>query len=103
MGLGDGPSATSGCKIHPHPLVRWKAFHGNLLLYQQQLEAALEIHKLSSELDDIIEQIKEKVGSEKSPCAPSWEWHCLESPMTPDPLCSSAGSHQDPPSGRSVL
>ncbi|XP_028622676.1 spectrin beta chain, non-erythrocytic 5 [Grammomys surdaster] len=39
---------------------RWKTFHGNLLLYQQQLEAALEIHRFSSELDDIIEQIREK-------------------------------------------
>ncbi|XP_076785650.1 spectrin beta chain, non-erythrocytic 5 isoform X3 [Arvicanthis niloticus] len=39
---------------------RWKTFHGNLLLYQQRLEAALEIHRLSGELDDIIEQIREK-------------------------------------------
>ncbi|XP_040602017.1 LOW QUALITY PROTEIN: spectrin beta chain, non-erythrocytic 5 [Mesocricetus auratus] len=39
---------------------RWKTFHGNLLLYQQRLEAALEIHTLSSELDDITEQIREK-------------------------------------------
>ncbi|ERE70802.1 spectrin beta chain, brain 4-like protein [Cricetulus griseus] len=39
----------------------WKTFHGNLLLYQQRLEAALEIHTLSSELDDITEQIREKV------------------------------------------
>ncbi|KAL1785833.1 spectrin beta chain, non-erythrocytic 5 [Sigmodon hispidus] len=39
---------------------RWKTFHGNLLLYQQQLEAALEIHTLSSELDGITEQIREK-------------------------------------------
>ncbi|XP_060228154.1 spectrin beta chain, non-erythrocytic 5 [Meriones unguiculatus] len=39
---------------------RWKGFHGNLLLYQQRLEAALEIHMLSSELDDITEQIREK-------------------------------------------
>ncbi|XP_036040911.1 spectrin beta chain, non-erythrocytic 5 [Onychomys torridus] len=39
---------------------RWKTFHGNLLLYQQQLESALEIHTLSSELDDLTEQIREK-------------------------------------------
>ncbi|XP_038962424.1 spectrin beta chain, non-erythrocytic 5 isoform X3 [Rattus norvegicus] len=39
---------------------RWKTFHGNLLLYKQRLEAALERHRLSSELDNIIEQIREK-------------------------------------------
>lgn len=39
---------------------RWKTFHGNLLLYQQRLEAALEIHRLSRELDDVIERIREK-------------------------------------------
>ncbi|XP_029391606.1 LOW QUALITY PROTEIN: spectrin beta chain, non-erythrocytic 5 [Mus pahari] len=39
---------------------RWKTFHGNLLLYQQRLEAALEIHRLSQELDDVIERIREK-------------------------------------------
>lgn len=100
VGLGEGSSATSGCKVHPHPLVRWKTFHGNLLLYQQRLEAALEIHRLSSELDDIIEQIKEKVGSEKSPCALSWEWHCLEFPMTPGPPLLFSWI---PPAGRSTL
>lgn len=65
--MGEGSSTTSGCKVHPHPLVRWKTFHGNLLLYKQRLEAALERHRLSSELDNIIEQIREKVGCEKSP------------------------------------
>ncbi|CAH6788033.1 Sptbn5 [Phodopus roborovskii] len=44
----------------PHSLVMWETFHGNLLLYQQRLEAALEIHTLSSELDGITEQIREK-------------------------------------------
>lgn len=98
MGLGDGPSATSGCKVHSHPSVRWKTFHGTLLLCQQRLEAALEIHRLSSELDGVIEQIREKVGSEKSPHILSWEWHHLEFPMTPGPplLFSRipAGVHQ---------
>lgn len=85
MGLGDGLCATSGHEVHPHPLVRWESFYGNLLLYQQRLEAALEIHTLSSELDDVTEKIREKVSSEKSPCALSWERHCPESPMTPGP------------------
>nr|XP_048315627.1 spectrin beta chain, non-erythrocytic 5 [Myodes glareolus] len=39
---------------------RWKTFHDNLLLYQQRLEAAQEMHTLSSELDDVTEQIREK-------------------------------------------
>lgn len=78
MGLEEGPGATAGCKVHPHPLVRWKTFLDNLLLYQQRLEAALEMHTLSSELDDVTEQIREKVESEKSPCALSWEGHCLD-------------------------
>ncbi|KAM7327506.1 hypothetical protein ACRRTK_013873 [Alexandromys fortis] len=39
---------------------RWKTFLDNLLLYQQRLEAALEMHTLSSELDDVTEQIREK-------------------------------------------
>ncbi|CAO2579267.1 Spectrin beta chain, non-erythrocytic 5, partial [Lemmus lemmus] len=39
---------------------RWKTFCDNLLLYQQRLEAALEMHTLSSELDGVTEQIREK-------------------------------------------
>lgn len=80
-----GAGCHLGLQGSPHPLVRWKTFHDNLLLYQQRLEAALEMHTLSSELDDVTEQIREKVDSEKSPCALSWEWQCLESPVTPVP------------------
>lgn len=68
-----GQVPPQAARFIPHPLVRWKTFHGNLLLYQQRLEAALEIHRLSRELDDVIERIREKVGSEKSPCALSLE------------------------------
>ncbi|GAB1286757.1 Spectrin beta, non-erythrocytic 5 [Apodemus speciosus] len=39
---------------------QWKTFHGDLLLYRQRLEAALEMHRLSSDLDGIVEQIREK-------------------------------------------
>ncbi|XP_062061690.1 spectrin beta chain, non-erythrocytic 5 [Lepus europaeus] len=39
---------------------RWASFHGNLLKYQQQLEAALEVHTLSQELDVVTERIGEK-------------------------------------------
>ncbi|XP_043327488.1 spectrin beta chain, non-erythrocytic 5 [Cervus canadensis] len=41
---------------------RWNSFHGNLLRYQQQLEAALEIHGLSQKLDDITQQVREKAA-----------------------------------------
>lgn len=87
-----------------HPSVRWKTFHGNLLLYQQRLEAALEVHRLSRELDGVIEQIREKVGSETAR-ALSWEWHCLEFPTTLAHLRSSARSPRSPPGTlmRSIL
>ncbi|XP_034850492.1 spectrin beta chain, non-erythrocytic 5 [Mirounga leonina] len=46
---------------------RWESFHGNLLWYQLQLEGALEIHTLSLELDDLVEQIGEKAALVQAP------------------------------------
>lgn len=106
VGLEEGLGATSGCKVHPHPLVRWKTFYGNLLLYQQRLEAALETHTLSSELDDLTEQIREKVGSEKSPGARSWQWHGVSHDPSPWPTSALHLDHtRSPPRNlmRSVL
>ncbi|XP_023568382.1 spectrin beta chain, non-erythrocytic 5 [Octodon degus] len=39
---------------------RWGNFQGNLLQYQRQLEGTLQIHMLSSELDDVTRRIEEK-------------------------------------------
>lgn len=62
VGLGEG--AEGPPQTQPHTLsLRWNSFHGNLLRYQQQLEAALEIHGLSQKLDDITQQVREKVSS----------------------------------------
>ena len=64
--MGPGEGAGGPPPTQPYALLpRWKSFHGNLLWYQQQLEGALEIHTLSRELDDITEQIGEKVTSER--------------------------------------
>ncbi|OWK09720.1 hypothetical protein Celaphus_00006342, partial [Cervus elaphus hippelaphus] len=61
VGLGEG--AEGPPQTQPNTLsLRWNSFHGNLLRYQQQLEAALEIHGLSQKLDDITQQVREKAA-----------------------------------------
>ncbi|KAF4017333.1 hypothetical protein G4228_009075 [Cervus hanglu yarkandensis] len=61
VGLGEG--AEGPPQTQPYTLsLRWNSFHGNLLRYQQQLEAALEIHGLSQKLDDITQQVREKAA-----------------------------------------
>lgn len=62
VGLGEGAEGLP--QTQPYTLsLRWNSFHGNLLRYQQQLEAALEIHGLSQKLADITQQVREKVSS----------------------------------------
>ncbi|CAN0540377.1 unnamed protein product [Rangifer tarandus platyrhynchus] len=61
VGLGEG--AEGPPQTQPYTLsLRWNSFHGNLLRYQQRLEAALEIHGLSQKLDDITQQVREKAA-----------------------------------------
>lgn len=61
-----GQEGAAGLLRQPLTLsARWSNFHGNLLQYQQQLEGALQTHTLSRELDDITEQIREKVSSDR--------------------------------------